>query len=454
MSVTSSSIHHDNTNQQHVNTNNFHPHIINGQHSSITHQAGDIIHVDYRNNNNNNSMNNQHDIIYKHDPHHIRIIQWNIERGYKLPEIITLLSKYSSDIISLQEIDIMNERSQWKDTAKEIAAALHMNCIFLCEFEEIYDSQCRNQRQQGGGLHGNAVLCKYDIHSIDIVKHKCQPYNWNRDGHIYGEPRRGERMTLAVTMKIPCIHNDNVNNNDDEKLKNYKLLRVYNAHFELFCGLTHRLHILSDIYNDVRKHLHLTKYHAILGDFNTLAHSIARLSSKYCKDHMRYCTVGYTEPEWLCKNVLNVCDEEERAMSGYTNKSNDAAENKQPFNDTVYRFTHDKQLAVSILNPHFYDPYDMYHDVTIRTYHGLFQGKLDYILLRYMDVHHQYVDNHDYDASDHKLLCCDVAFSNKNPYRPHKLTRPRPGICTYSNDIILAYLPIITFIAILSYLAH
>lgn len=40
----------------------------------------------------------------------LKIVQWNIERGYKLPEIIEDLRKLDPDVIGLQEIDIHCER--------------------------------------------------------------------------------------------------------------------------------------------------------------------------------------------------------------------------------------------------------------------------------------------------------------------------------------------------------
>jgi hypothetical protein len=43
---------------------------------------------------------------------------------------------------------------------------------------------------------------------------------------------------------------------------------------------------------------------AILGDLNTQANSLARLSSNYCTDHMRWRTLGYFEAEIWDKHVL------------------------------------------------------------------------------------------------------------------------------------------------------
>ena len=86
---------------------------------------GEVLHYDFREERTDPKKN-------------IKFLQWNIERGYKLQEIIETLKNLDSDVIALQEIDIGCERSDHKDTGVEIAKALKMNYIFVCEFEEIH----------------------------------------------------------------------------------------------------------------------------------------------------------------------------------------------------------------------------------------------------------------------------------------------------------------------------
>ena len=59
-----------------------------------------------------------------------RNMQWNIERGYKLEEIVKELKNIDADVIALQEVDIGCERSLSIDTGiwpKTINKAL-MGC--------------------------------------------------------------------------------------------------------------------------------------------------------------------------------------------------------------------------------------------------------------------------------------------------------------------------------------
>ena len=53
-------------------------------------------------------------IAYIHAPS----LQWNIERGYKLPDIIAEMQQIQADVIALQEIDIGCKRSGSLDTGE------------------------------------------------------------------------------------------------------------------------------------------------------------------------------------------------------------------------------------------------------------------------------------------------------------------------------------------------
>ena len=116
----------------------------------------------------------------QHCSHPWPALQWNIERGYRLPDIIAEMQQIQADVIALQEIDIGCKRSGSMDTGEaeqtcrapcscfrastqacsavhgekpslsvceadrrcwpagvEIAKALQLNYAFFCEFEEL-----------------------------------------------------------------------------------------------------------------------------------------------------------------------------------------------------------------------------------------------------------------------------------------------------------------------------
>ena len=66
---------------------------------------GEIFQADFRSSNSPATVNST-----------IKLLQWNIERGYKLQGIIEELKRINADVISLQEIDIGCERSKNADT--------------------------------------------------------------------------------------------------------------------------------------------------------------------------------------------------------------------------------------------------------------------------------------------------------------------------------------------------
>jgi endonuclease/exonuclease/phosphatase family metal-dependent hydrolase len=216
----------------------------------------------------------------------LRLLTFNIERGYKLDSIINILKAANADIIALQEIDIGCERSDNKATGMEIAKALEMNYTFICEFEEL-KSLVRSPSSQGGGFHGNGILSRFDFGEVRVVEHSRHPIDWEKEGEArFKEPRRGLRRTLAVTIKPPSL----------------EPILVYTAHLECFCGMLDRFWQVSDIFKDARARSE--KHQCIMGDLNTLGNGVARLGRNYCNDVMRWRSLGYYEAEIFDQCVL------------------------------------------------------------------------------------------------------------------------------------------------------
>jgi endonuclease/exonuclease/phosphatase family metal-dependent hydrolase len=305
----------------------------------------------------------------------LKCVQWNIERGYKLDEIIQILIRENADIICLQELDIGCERSRRRDCVMEIARALNMKCAFLAEFEEIH-SPLRSEDLQGGGVHGNAILSLFDFDPY-IVDHKHHPMNWERDGHTLSEPRRGQRAIIAASVTIPWLP---------------RPIICYSLHLEVFCGLLDRLKQFADVLEDANARYDRDRccYHIIMGDLNTMAHGIARLSSKYCLDIMRFWSIGYSEGSWWKKHVLDVL------------RSDSNSENPMLLSYAPKYFS--KTDLVHLRNNYYFDPFDIDYDVTLSNYGGYFTGKLDWIFLRGFQVLSHSMGNLDYAASDHRLL--------------------------------------------------
>ena len=355
----------------------------------------------------------------------IRVLQWNIERGYQLPQILQSLTRLTASqplhIVSLQEVDVDCERSGSVDVGEAIAARLKLNYAYVCEFHEL-KSDKRTAQLQGGdkASHGHAILTTGDFVSVSTVKHKHKPVDWAKEGEERGEPRRGERVTLRAVVSIEAVQ-----------------YVVYNSHFEVFAGLSDRLHTLRDILDDSRssaqprphqrdssqqhhsQHSHHGHQHQlILADCNTMAHSIARLSPHYCTDQYRYRSLGWTEAEWWTHRIWNV-------------RGSDTA---TTLNERIQTKPGLGRLADGLCNPGFIDPFDSYSDVTLSSYRGWYQGKLDWLLVRHCKVIRAAIGNHEYSASDHKWLLAEIVASDKDEWKERRLTRRWPGALTCTNN--------------------
>ena len=358
----------------------------------------------------------------------IRVLQWNIERGYQLPRILAALARLTSaqslHILALQEVDVACERSGGVDTGEAIAERLGLNYAYVCEFHELRSDR-RTPALQGGEAahHGHAILTTGDFLSVSALRHAHQPVDWAAEGEARGEPRRGERVTLRAVVSIASTE-----------------YLVYNSHFEVFAGLVDRLHTLRDILNDSRRaaqphhastahpqphehrggrgQRHSYPHQLILADCNTMAHSIARLSPNYCTDAYRLRSLGWTEAEWWTHHVWNV-----RPPDATTT-----------VNERLVDKPYMARLADGLCNPGFVGAFDSYGDATLRSYRGLFQGKLDWLLVRHCKVLKAALGNDDYRASDHKYLLAEVVASGKDEWREMPLTRRWPGVLVCTND--------------------
>lgn len=304
----------------------------------------------------------------------LKIIEWNIERGMVMDGILKELEKINADILLIQEIDIDCERSKRIDCLTKIAERLKMSYAYVSEFCELYD-KVRKEKDQGGGVHGNAIFSKFTIdkEKTIAIKHKYQPVNWEKEGYSRKEPRKGDRYFIASMIQISKdIYID-----------------VYSIHLEVFCGITGRIEQFSDVplYAEERKKLvnNNDKLIQIIGgDLNTMAHGVARFSPKYCgNDWMRLITIGKSEGKWWLDNAF--C-------------GGDKAVN----NLKSWGFTEDVYEKYKFFEG-FIDPWDVDKDFTHQDWIWYY-GKLDWLFVRNGNIIDKFIGNNDYSLSDHKYL--------------------------------------------------
>jgi endonuclease/exonuclease/phosphatase family metal-dependent hydrolase len=103
----------------------------------------------------------------------IRVLDWNIDRGSKLPEIIDVLDTSNADVFLLQEVDINAHRTHRLNIAQEIARKLRLNYVFGREFVELSQGS-----KASPAYHGQATLSRWKISNSRIIRFQRQSNFW------------------------------------------------------------------------------------------------------------------------------------------------------------------------------------------------------------------------------------------------------------------------------------
>ncbi|CUG87957.1 endonuclease/exonuclease/phosphatase, putative [Bodo saltans] len=359
----------------------------------------------------------------------LRTAQWNIERGYKLPLILQTLKRIDADVITLQELDIGCERSDFADVADEIAKTLSAQLVFAVEFEEFdcpsrsHENRCGQQKERGmKALHGNAIVSKhFSLNRPTLVEHSWR-LDWDKAGTHFKEPRTGFRSFLRCEIEAGTSSN--------QAYQPMHLFAIYTLHLEIFhCGPLSRARQLGDALHDATTLLEKTKllspsttFHVFIGgDLNTIGHSIVRCSGKYnAQKRMRFLSIGENESTWLQRKVLS------RNIPGETSLLQQWVTNSDWLWKYLYSFSTEDLQRIRNTSLFMWDPFNKYADTTMNNplYHGLVQGKLDWSLFSNVIVQRTSLENNDYSESDHKLLVVDIVLpfgtTAKETYVPWK----------------------------------
>lgn len=141
----------------------------------------------------------------------------------------------------------------------------------------------------------------YTMHTLSHLPYPIRmphrnPIDWEDPGShpaVKREPRKGARAILRCT--VDCREQFNTT------------IVVYCLHLEVFCGMLARMEQMADVMIDVEQVL-MAKGRstpvAIMGDLNTMAHGIARLSPNYCCDHMRWRSLGLYEAQVWQRHIF------------------------------------------------------------------------------------------------------------------------------------------------------
>jgi endonuclease/exonuclease/phosphatase family metal-dependent hydrolase len=131
----------------------------------------------------------------------LRVVDWNIDRGLKLPAIIDFLADTNADVFILQEVDINAHRTHRLNIAREVARKLRLNYVFGREFVELTQGT-----KTSPAYHGQATLSRWKISNPRLIRFQRQSDFWKprwfKPKLQTLQERLGGRVALAAEINI------------------------------------------------------------------------------------------------------------------------------------------------------------------------------------------------------------------------------------------------------------
>ena len=166
----------------------------------------------------------------------VRVVNWNIERGMRLTEVIDFLDSQRADLLILQEVDLNARRTHFLNIAEEIARKLQMNYVFGREFQELTQG-----RQSSPAYHGQATLSRWALRNARVIRFRRQSDFWQPRWYLpkisLFQERLGGRIALVTDVQAPGTR-----------------LAVYNLHLESRGDEDLRLAQLAEAIEDAARH--------------------------------------------------------------------------------------------------------------------------------------------------------------------------------------------------------
>ena len=179
----------------------------------------------------------------------LRIVSWNVNRGYRIEEITNYLQAARADLILLQETDWNANRTRNRKVAHEIAEKLGMNYAFGCEFQELSQGSPASL-----AYHGQATLARWPVSNPRMLRFSRQSSFWRPRWYIpmwnVFQRRLGSRMALVSEVSVA-----------------QRRLVTYNLHLESRGDDELRLQQLKEVLGDTRQYEHDADI-VVAGDFN------------------------------------------------------------------------------------------------------------------------------------------------------------------------------------------
>lgn len=221
----------------------------------------------------------------------LRILTWNIERGYDPQRIAQVIKANQPDFVCLQEVDIGNHRTGNRNVLVDLTDAVGMIGYFALEFYEL-DVPYRTGKMAGGGVHGNVLLSRFHLDK-SLCLQLPEVYDWMTKTTPspladLREKRLGGRTAMISQFKW-----------GDQKLV------LCSTHFEdKSGGVAGRHRQFRAIVEKVNEMYGESVPLIIAGDFNTFDNSLTRLIGITREEESDGKPNRVSECEWWKENIL------------------------------------------------------------------------------------------------------------------------------------------------------
>ena len=152
----------------------------------------------------------------------MRVVNWNVERGMRLAEVIDFLDSQRADLLILQEVDLNARRTHFLNIAEEIARKLQMNYVFGREFQELTQG-----RVTSPAYHGQATLSRWTLCNPRVIRFRNQSDFWRPRWFLpqisLFQERLGGRIALVTEVRMQrkrlAVYNLHLESKGDENLR-------------------------------------------------------------------------------------------------------------------------------------------------------------------------------------------------------------------------------------------
>jgi endonuclease/exonuclease/phosphatase family metal-dependent hydrolase len=152
----------------------------------------------------------------------LRVVNWNIDRGLKLAEVIDFLASQKADLFILQEVDLNARRTRFLNVAEQIGRKLQMNYVFGREFQELTQAN-----GSAPAYHGQATLSRWTLHNPRVLRFRRQSDFWRPRWYLpklgIFQERLGGRIALVTEVQVQgkrlAVYNLHLESRGDEDLR-------------------------------------------------------------------------------------------------------------------------------------------------------------------------------------------------------------------------------------------